>query len=144
MTRLFDFRYPVIVHVPWKDAIKIFLSCLYHTYKDRYFGYHDSTQKCFCLKKWHPNFPNVHLKMTPGRKVRHFSGKKKVWIFRAVVFWKRELDVLQDIISSRKLHILQGKTAKRDHVIRFQIWKSLNLKSQLDEKSTLFFLAIFV
>ena len=49
------------------------------------------------------------------------------------------MDVLQDIISNRKLHILQGKIAKRDYFIRFQIWKSLNLKSRMDEKSTLFF-----
>ena len=25
-----------------------------------YFGYHDSTQKYFYLKKWHLNFPNLH------------------------------------------------------------------------------------
>ena len=68
--------------------------------------------------------PGYHIgkrQVTPGRKVRHFSRKKKVWFFRAVVFWKREFDILKVIISKKKLRVLQVKTAKRDDFIRFNI-----------------------
>ena len=82
--------------------------------------------------------------LTPGRKVRQFSGKKKVWIFRAVVFWKREFGILKFIISKRKLQILQVKTAKSDDFIRFHIWKLPTLKKSTGRKKQTFFLPIFV
>ena len=46
-------------------TIQAFETCLYQHYDGRfiYFGYHDSTQKYFCLKTWHLNFPNLHQEL---------------------------------------------------------------------------------
>ena len=83
------------------------------------------------IKKW-----KIYIYDAWSESASFFRGKK-VWFFRAVIFWKRELDVLKAIISNRELQILQGKTSKRDHFIRSHIWKSFNLKSRMNEKITL-------
>ena len=74
----------------------------------------------------------------PVGRCATFPAIKKVWFFSCGGLLK-QLDLPKAIRSNRKLQILQSKTAKIDHFIRFQIWKSLNLKSRMKEKIKLSF-----